>query len=116
MDINILIRNIKLQELGIGELSIEEQIIFDFLNENLKDLNTYPSNRYPNWLCIGRDRKNIILNYDKTKKFLYLSHEKIWVSIRMDYGEIGKLIGLWVESTLNLEIKQIDYTDFLELS
>ena len=48
INIDILIRNIKLQELGIDKLSTKEQELLDFLNENLTNLNTYQLYEYPN--------------------------------------------------------------------
>ena len=109
MKAKILIRNIKLQELGIENLSSREQKILDFLNEKLSGLNTYTSDIYSNLLFFGKDKENIVLEYNKEIGYLYVSYRKIWSFFEskfdMGFTDIEKLIGWYVGETLNLKVE-----------
>ena len=114
MNIQILKRNIKLQELGIETLSSGEQKILDFLNEKLSGLNTYTSDIYSNLLFFGKDKENIVLEYNKEIGYLYVSYRKIWSFFEskfdMKYADIQKLIGWYVGETLNLKVTHTNKT------
>ena len=110
MNINIFIRNIKLQELGIGKLSIKEQELLDFLSVNLTDLNTYTNDKYIGELFFGKDKENIILSC-KNIEYLYVSYTKIWIIIRDKFDIRGDgirtLMRYWVGNTLNLDTPKV---------
>ena len=111
MNLEIFKRNIKLQELGITKLSIKEQELLDFLNDNLTDLNTYTSDEYANFLFFGKDIKNIILKYKRDIGYLYVQYDKIWVFFEskfdIQYTEIQSLMRWWVGDNLHLKISHI---------
>ena len=113
MNLEIFKRNIKLQELGIDKLSTKEQEILDFLNENLTDLNTYTTNNHLNYLFFGKNKENIILEYNKENGYLYVAYEKIWAFFEskfdMKYTEIQGLMGWWVGDTLHLKVNHTSY-------
>ena len=107
MNIEIFKRNIKLQELGIGKLSIKEQKMFDFLNNNLTNLNTYT---YPNsTILIFRKGDSNVLEYDKKTEYLHVIYDRIWEffesTFDMRHYDIMTLIEWWCVDTLKLRIK-----------
>ena len=118
MNLEIFKRNIKLQELGIDKLSGIERIIFDFLNENLTDLNVYTSDRhtYLNRLFFGKDTENIVLTYNKKSGHLNIDYDIIWkvfkYTFNMDNFVIDELITWWVGTHKNLKVNSISNLSF----
>ena len=112
MNVGIFKRNIKLQELGIGNLSIKEQEILDFLNKNLTNLNAYACDKYFGYLFFGKDNEDIILKYSVLNGFLYLHSDKIWSFLEyrfnMGYSEIQELLMWWVDGVLNLRVENCE--------
>ena len=110
MDINIFIRNVKLQELGIGRLTKGEQELLNFLNENLTNLNTYTNDKHIGELFLGRDKGDIILSY-RGREYLYVSYDKIWIIIRDKFDIRGDVIRTlmryWIGNTLDLDIPKV---------
>ena len=111
MNIEIFKRNIKLQELGIGVLSNKEQKIFDFLNENLTNLNTYTLDKYPGYIFMGKDFENFIIQYHIYDKFLYLKYDRIWAYLEnefnMNYSKSKDILKWWIYDKLDLEVGNI---------
>ena len=111
MNVEIFKRNIKLQELGIGKLSSVEQKILDFLNENLTDLNAYTTNNYLNYLFFGKNKENIVLEYNKESGYLYVSCDRIWSFFESEFDikdiDIQMVIGWYLGNTLNLKVNHI---------
>lgn len=105
MNTEIFKRNIKLQELGIGELSIREQEILDFLNEKVNYLNSYSSDKHTDFLFFGKSKDNIILQYIEQGRYIYVGGV-IWsffeLKLNMEYIDIQELMGWWVGNLLNI--------------
>ena len=113
MNLEIFKRNIKLQELGISKLSTKEQEFFDFLNENLTNLNTYASDKSHDSLFFGKDIKNIVLEYNKENGYVYVSYVKIWSFFEskfdIKYTEMQGLMRWWVGDNLHLKVNHTSY-------
>ena len=108
INVEIFIRNVKLQELGIQCLSTKEQKLLDELNSTLGELNIYISEEF-NGFDIGKSKEDILFVYYKDSKHLYLEDGKIWMIFKvrynmMEYKEMAKLIQWWIESILDLKV------------
>jgi len=119
--IKILKRNLSLSKLGIGELSTIEQKMYDFLINNLTNLNIYTCSDYPGILFIGKSEESIILQYSINDKFLSASINKIWNffenELGMSDGDIANCMISCVNKILNTNVSNISYStqvmDFL---
>jgi len=104
MDIGIFKRNIQLYKLGIGELGVDEQKLYDFLTENLWNIDTYISNEYPEMLYFGKNRRSIILCYDSDNRILDV-YDKIWLFFRDDLYNSSKKTQKSLACVMNLTKK-----------
>jgi len=112
MNIRVFNRNIQLYKLGIADLNIDEKKIYDFLVDNLSELDTYISEETPGDLYFGKDKNTIIMYYDSKKRYIHISYTEIWEFIELEiyiqYSGIESLIIWWVKKTLDLNIEHID--------
>jgi hypothetical protein len=60
---SVIYRNYQIFKLTGEPDGLSERIDL-FVKEHLSDLNVYESIKYSNWLLYGKDKKNIIFNYD----------------------------------------------------
>jgi len=111
MDIKIFKRNIQLSKLGIGELDDDEKKIYNFLVDNLSNLQTFISDKNPDELFFGKSRESIVLIYDSKNETLHIDYVKIWSFFRddllMERSYIEILIKWWIGVQLNLKPKHI---------
>jgi len=111
MNVEIFKRNVQLAKLGIAELDGDEKTIYDFLVDNLSNLNTYTSDGEPDWLYFGKTIDTIVLSYDSQKECLCVIYQKIWsffsANLSMEYPDLHSLMRWWVIDTLDLKLKHI---------
>ena len=87
MNVDILIRDFKLFRLGTGELDDNEAKIYNFLVDNLCELNTYTSVDIPRvgWLYFGKSEIDIdiVLFYNPKCEDLYVNYG-LWYFLNED--------------------------------
>jgi len=113
INIQIFIRNVQLAKLGIAELEGFEKKTYEFLIENLSNLNTYICKRYPNNLYFGKSPNEIVLDYDSEYGYIWADEEEIWLffklDINMSYYDFSTLIKWWVERIFNIKPIRVLY-------
>jgi len=111
MNLEIFIRNVQLAKLGIGELDDDEKKIYNFLVDNLSNLQTFISDKNPDSLYFGKNRESLVLSYNSKNETLYINNKKIWSFFRDDLSiepsDIATLIKWWVGVELDLKPKDI---------
>ena len=107
INIKMLVRNLQLEMLGIGKLSSMERELFNFLNENLNNLNTYTSDKEKDCLFFGKSPHDIILKYYSKDNSLCVNYYKSY-NLR-EYENNVEITTWWCGYALNLNINSISY-------
>jgi len=113
MNVEIFIRNVQLAKLGIAEFNSDEKKTYEFLIDNLSELNTYISYEKPNRLYFGKVPDKIVLEYDLEDEQLWVEYH-IWKYLIYKHIDIKPLLKWWVKNTLGLNPKHIDNNDYDE--
>ena len=104
-------RNISLYKLGLLELDNDEKKAYDFLMNNLCDLNIYYSERTPDVLYYGKSVTEFVLEYDIRDGCVLVSCSEIWSffnrELSMTRDDIVSLILLWINIYLDLKARYI---------
>ena len=78
------------------------------LNDKLGGLKEFQSKYYTHLTLYGKDRNNIVLNYDHEIKKLYVSHTNIWLFFVCDYmlqyDDIQYIIQQYVVNEYKIEV------------
>ena len=90
-----------------GESDGLSEKIDSFIKENLSDLNVYVFDGYNDLLFYGKDKDNIIFNFDLKKEHFYYHSRKIHFVFKSDFNinnrDINSFIRSYVENTLNIK-------------
>ena len=70
------INDTRIANLTIVSSLVEE--VKKLLDDKLSDLKGFQARDYKNLTLYGKDKNNIVLNYNRKKKELYVSYNKIW--------------------------------------
>jgi len=107
MNIDIFKRNLQLYKLGIAELESNEKRIYDFLINNLTNLNLYTSDEHSYIIYFGKTINDIFLNYNSKNGMLMIDYDNIWSFfsdiLSMEYSHILQLMRWWVDVALDLK-------------
>jgi len=112
MDVIILKRNIALAKLGIGDLNFRERRVYNFLKDNLLDLNCYKTKDYPSVYFFGKSETSIVLEYHFIVDYLCINYNDIWsyfVYMNIEEEDIKSLIRWWIKDTINIHTTNITY-------
>jgi len=113
MNIKIIIRNIQLYKLGLGDLNADEKSIYKYLKENVSGLNKYtiPTDDIT---FFGKTEDLIIFSYDSNNEWVYLLSKSVWSFLtymkHINNKNISELLTWWFSLTLNLNIKNVKLT------
>ena len=109
MNINIEIfkRNIKLKELGVVDLSNDEQELFDSLNKHLSNLSKYYGHVATD-IHYGKSSEEIIIQYDSLTNYLFYDTKySIYLTMMFDIERymVSELIIWWFINYYKMNIK-----------
>lgn len=106
-----LVRKYKIyKSFNIVDVKIKE--IFDFVDENLLNLDKFEINKYKNWLLYMDFNGNCILEYNLTNQHLFVKYQNFCEVLENKYNfiyfNIKEFIKYKVETTYKLKIKIIE--------
>jgi len=111
MDFKLFTRNVSLYKLGIGDLVGDDKRIYDFLIENLYNLNTYTESNGD--LDFGKDIDSIVLKYYPSTKKLYILGKYFFKFFDIDssigFDLVIIIIKWWVRLTLYINVDYLNY-------
>ena len=115
MNIGLIIRDIKLYQLGIIELDGVPRKVYEFLNEYLTELNEYKSKMYTHYRFFGKDNMDIVINFDEISydKTLYIRFDiliKLEDEIDLYNYDIAQIIKWWCSMELKIKFNHITNT------
>lgn len=107
----VIIREYKLNSIGVGELSTSVSMFINFLYDNLNKLNRYNHQLYNNVDCFGVSDDKIVFEYLTDDYELSIHYSRILMPLRnksLKWDECIKLLEWWIGEVLELgEIKNI---------
>jgi len=119
MNIEKFKRNLQLYKLRIAELDGDEYLLYNFLINNLSDLNTYSPNNGTDVIYFGKSRMEIVLEYGPVYAMLWVDGIKIWKFLRdiikLEVYDIQLIILWWVKNTLDIKHIMCIYPTYNEM-
>ena len=111
MNIKSFIRNVSLFKLGISELDINEKQIYNFLVDELSDLNLFRYD-HTNIIYYGISEDNLILKYHPWAQIMWVNYNPVWAPLVKNKAitntnEIPELLKWWFGTTLGIKIMDI---------
>ena len=111
-------RNLYLQDLGYpADPKVIE--LRDYITERLSNLNQYISKEYTDYICYGKSKDELIINYNSKNMYINLYYDnfshKLFVHFGLKYTDIEAIIISYVVDTLQIKVNIIQTHYFIEL-
>jgi len=87
-----------------------------YLNKNFGSLIQKTSSKYPNIVFYINSDNDVLMEYDKKTKIVWIHYDQIWSKIEslfyLNYDDIQLIMKLWLEGAYNLKgvTLRIDWT------
>ncbi len=109
MKLEQLKREISLNKLGITGMSMKASKILDFLEDNLMGLNKYTHVSDSRYICFGKEKDKLILEYDKERNTLSIDYE-IWsffdLELSIEYIHIKSILRWYIVNAHKIDVDE----------